>query len=336
MIETVHLTQVALGANPAKGPHVVYITKEDGEKIAICTLDSDRFPHTSINITVATGAISISHTGNSDVFVSGYRTTSLSLAGLDDEDDYPFYMDGKPISLLAGEGDSDSEDDESSSEEEESSDDEDAAPMAVRIPGSAGSSSEEEESSDDEGEEEEEEDSEDELGLVDLEAAAEDTGDDSDFDDDDMEKGEEEDEDESSDDDDDDEMDLGAIIKGAGKRTNNNQSKTPQPPQKKQKAEKQAPATAPAKAAATTTAPATVADTKKASATGDKTADGVKEFESSLAAYLKLKGPTKLSVLGQFVPRPKEGPKIKMKPFLNDRKANFSYDEKTDLVSLAE
>ena len=331
-----HLTQVALGANPAKGAHVVYITKEDGEKIAICTLESDRFPHTSINITVATGAISLSHTGNSDVFVSGYRTTSLSLAGLDDEEDYPFYMDGKPISLLAGEGDSDSEDDESSSEEEESSDDDDdAAPMAVKIPGGAGSSEEEEEFSDDEEEEEEAEDSKNELGLVDLEAAAEDTGDDSDFDDDDLEEAEEEDE-ESSDDDEEEEeeeIDLGAIIKGAGKRINNNQTKTPQPAQKKHKAEKKPPATAPAKTAAVLAA---AVDTEKKSANSDKNADGVKEFESGLAAYLKLKGPTKLSVLGQFVPRPKEGPKIKMKPFLNDRKAKFSYDEKTDLVSLAE
>jgi len=73
-----------------------------GEKFAIGTLNKKNCPQFSVDFTLATDQINISHTGDSDVFVSGYRTTSLLGYGDDDEfGDGGFSTDGQSlVSLL--------------------------------------------------------------------------------------------------------------------------------------------------------------------------------------------------------------------------------------------
>lgn len=56
-----------------------------GEKFAIGTLDKDKVLHFSIDVTLATDDITVSHTGDSDVYVTGYRTVSMIAM---DEDDF--------------------------------------------------------------------------------------------------------------------------------------------------------------------------------------------------------------------------------------------------------
>jgi hypothetical protein len=92
-VETIHLTQVALGHLAAMGGHTVYIGHEAAEgKFSVGTLDKERCTQFGMDITVATDKILLSHTGKSDVFVTGYQT--VAMAPLSDDDDEALYGDG--------------------------------------------------------------------------------------------------------------------------------------------------------------------------------------------------------------------------------------------------
>lgn len=56
-----------------------------GESFAVGTLDKDKFPQFSLDVTITSEEIKISHTGDSDVHITGYRAIA---ANSDDLDDY--------------------------------------------------------------------------------------------------------------------------------------------------------------------------------------------------------------------------------------------------------
>ena len=72
-LETPHITQVALGADPKPGRHTVFIEAND-TKVAIGTLEKDRCEQFQVDI-VANDMV-FSHTGKSDIYVSGYNSIS--------------------------------------------------------------------------------------------------------------------------------------------------------------------------------------------------------------------------------------------------------------------
>ena len=72
-VETPHITQVALGANPKPGRHTVFIEANDS-KVAIGTLEKDRCEQFQVDF-VANDMV-FSHTGKSEVYMSGYNTMS--------------------------------------------------------------------------------------------------------------------------------------------------------------------------------------------------------------------------------------------------------------------
>ena len=206
-LETIHFTQVALGPKPAKGPHTIFIENEgkhfhripkftrkpcplsnifnqfppngrlfaiaDG-KFAVGTLDREKCTQFSMDITIASDDVSISHTGESEVHVTGYRT--IAIVGY--EGDEEFEEDGMEDGLrryrkVELESSDDEEDDEEEDEEDESSEDEEpprAVPLQknkntqmIQDEASEGSEEEEEEDEDDDSsEEEDDEDSEEE------------------------------------------------------------------------------------------------------------------------------------------------------------------------------
>ena len=108
-LETVHTTQVALGSDPAPGRHTVFITSMSG-KYAIGTLERGRCEQFPIDL-MAASDMKFSHSGDSDVYVSGYKT--LTMLGSDDEGHYMY----------------------DESEEEEEQEDDEKAPAAVPLNG---------------------------------------------------------------------------------------------------------------------------------------------------------------------------------------------------------
>ena len=107
--EMVHTTQVALGPSPLPGRHTVFVTSVSG-RFAIGTLEMARCEQFSVDF-MAADDMKFSHTGDSDVHITGYKT--LTTLGSDDEGPQYVY------------GDEDDEEDE---------DDEDA-PSAVPLNG---------------------------------------------------------------------------------------------------------------------------------------------------------------------------------------------------------
>ncbi len=81
---------MALGDKPKPGGHTIFIAKEDGEKFALGTLHPDKCTHFSLDIHLATSKILLSHTGKSDVYLTGYE--AVSVAG-DDEPGFPMPSD---------------------------------------------------------------------------------------------------------------------------------------------------------------------------------------------------------------------------------------------------
>ena len=61
---------------------MIFVEKE-GEKFALGTLDAERCAHFSLDIHLATDAISLSHSGKGEVFITGYE--AISVAGEDEE-----------------------------------------------------------------------------------------------------------------------------------------------------------------------------------------------------------------------------------------------------------
>ena len=184
-VALIHATQVALGPNPAPGRHTVMAFKNRGgsgkEKgFPIGTLEVGKTEQFSIDLMWSMvggggggaggdgagfdgGEVSFSHTGKSDVFITGYKTVTSML--------------DNALGYSGGEEEESDEEDFSSDEEEESDEE---APEGVPLKGGGGgdfssSSSEEdedEESDDEDSEsEEEEDDDEEERGRAFLAAA---------------------------------------------------------------------------------------------------------------------------------------------------------------------
>lgn len=70
---------MALGADAKPGPHTVYIAGENGEKMAVGTLDRERCPHFPLDITLSADAVKVSHSGKGTVFLTGYKTMQVRL-----------------------------------------------------------------------------------------------------------------------------------------------------------------------------------------------------------------------------------------------------------------
>ncbi|KAG7669428.1 hypothetical protein Ndes2526B_g05758 [Nannochloris sp. 'desiccata'] len=293
-LETIHFTQVALGPKPAKGPHTIFIENGDG-KFAVGTLDRENCTQFSMDITIACDDVTISHTGESEVHLTGYRTVAIVGLGEVDDEFGNGEEDGLRLYRKAPRGSFDEEDDD---EDEESSDDEEpprAVPLEkkernnqlIQDEASEGSSSdeEEEEEAEDDSSEEEEEDSEA---------------------DEEMEEGSEEEEEEAP------------PAKSAKRKQAAAAAQTPQPAKKAKAADvAKAPATAPAK----------VITSNGESPAGDHT-----EFAAELKSFLQKNGPCKLSVLGSSVKRPPRSPKFKK--IIEQNSDIFSFNPVTETVSL--
>ncbi len=84
VLQTFHTTQVAFGEAPAPGRHTVFVTTSSG-KYAIGTLEKGKCEQFSIDFMAgAAEELTFSHTGSSDVFITGYKTQSVFLSD-DDE-----------------------------------------------------------------------------------------------------------------------------------------------------------------------------------------------------------------------------------------------------------
>lgn len=109
ILQTIHTTQVALGDNPAAGRHTIFVTTNCG-RYAIGTLEKGRCEQFSIDFMAgAAEELSFSHTGSSDIFITGYKTRSVFMS--DDE------------GMIEGDED----------EEDEDEDDEEEAPNALPL-----------------------------------------------------------------------------------------------------------------------------------------------------------------------------------------------------------
>ncbi len=69
--------QAALGDKPKQGGHTIFVEK-DGEKFALGTLDKDKCTHFSLDIHLATDVMKLSHTGKSEVYLTGYEAVSVA------------------------------------------------------------------------------------------------------------------------------------------------------------------------------------------------------------------------------------------------------------------
>jgi hypothetical protein len=354
--ETLHLTQVALGEAPAKGPHTVFVEQDGaprvgerdrernspvappprqrrrrrpavaatsppapptlaraGLKFAIGTLNRDSCCHFPIDITIATDSVSISHSGGSEVYVTGYRTLhvrGLRMESDEDDDGLGRLMYGSGDSDESGEsgseGESDSEGESGSEEEESSEEDDDEAPRAVplgngvyrhasargMLDAEAGSGSESEE-----------------LGSEGDEEGSEESSD------------EDEDAGASSEDGESEEEAPAPAPAPAKRKAPAAAAKTPQPAKRAKPDAPRAPASAPARVGAAAAAAAAPAP-----------ADA-KAYEAALKAHIAAHGPATLAALGSAVKRPPAVPKLK--GFLVQRAGVFKYDQAADTVSLA-
>ena len=102
-----HITNVALGPNPKPGRHTVF-AEGSGTKAVVGTLEMGRCEQFQIDF-VARDLV-FSHTGKSDIYLTGYNTTSRS------------YFD-----------DMSDEDDEDEDEDEEESEDDQDVPQGVPL-----------------------------------------------------------------------------------------------------------------------------------------------------------------------------------------------------------
>ncbi|KAK9823332.1 hypothetical protein WJX72_001993 [[Myrmecia] bisecta] len=331
-IIAVHATQVALGESPQSGRHTIFAEAKGG-KFVIGTLEKDRCEQFQVDY-MATDEVRFSHSGNSDVYITGYKTTTPTL-----DDDMPGY------------------DMDDSSEEEEEAEDDEPVPRAVTIANGVQKpkvkSAKQQmldvdaEDTDDDGEPDSDEedglngemegeefsdmdDSDDDEESDDEEApkngrkvtlqpagpkarGALAAGDDDDDDDDD---GDDEEDDDDEDGEEEDEEPVKPTVPTKGQKRAAGNAATPQP-LKKSKSEPQAkaPATAPAKVQA-----------------GKGKGGEAAQFEAALKQHLQAKGATKLATLGTAVKRP-QGVTTKLKKFLEDHPDVFKVDPQ-QIVSL--
>lgn len=83
VLQTFHTTQVAFGEDPAPGRHTVFVTTSSG-RYAIGTLEKGKCEQFSIDFMGAAEDLTFSHTGTSEVFITGYKTLSVFMSD-DDE-----------------------------------------------------------------------------------------------------------------------------------------------------------------------------------------------------------------------------------------------------------
>jgi hypothetical protein len=225
-----------------------------------------------MDITIACDDVTISHTGESEVHITGYRTVAIVGLG-EDDDEFEDGEDGIRLYRKGGRGSSDEDDDDDDDDDsdEESTDDEEpprAVPLKnkkinnqlIENEASEGSSSdEEEEEEEDDSSEEEDNDSESEEEEEEIEPPA-----------------------------------KSAKRKQAAAVA----AQTPQPAKK-------------AKASNVAKAPDT-APAKVGGLNGGESLDGDHtEFAAELKSFLQKNGQCKLSVLGSSVKRPPRSPKFK-------------------------
>ncbi|KAL4427004.1 hypothetical protein ABPG77_009565 [Micractinium sp. CCAP 211/92] len=122
MVETIHFTQAALGPKAKPGPHTIFISK-GGQKFAVGTLDTSRCTQFSCDITFSMDEVELSHSGPSEVHLTGYRVEQMVGGSDDDEGAYGHYHT------------SDEEEEEEEEEEGGSESEDEEAPAAVPLKG---------------------------------------------------------------------------------------------------------------------------------------------------------------------------------------------------------
>lgn len=87
-VELIHVTNVALGEKPGDGPHVVKISVNDDQGIVLGTLHRDRATQFPVDF-ILNCTTRIDNTGPSAVYLTGYRSITVSQQGFySDEDMY--------------------------------------------------------------------------------------------------------------------------------------------------------------------------------------------------------------------------------------------------------
>ena len=82
-----HITNIALGPDPKSGRHTVYVEGDGAKgKIVVGTLEKGRCEQFTVDLPVD---VQYSHSGKSDVYLSGFTTTS-GQEGSDEEEDDEF------------------------------------------------------------------------------------------------------------------------------------------------------------------------------------------------------------------------------------------------------
>lgn len=324
-LHTYHLSQVALGLNPKQGRHVVFL-EYDGQKSVIGAVTPGVIEQFQIDFPVNC-EVKLSHSGKSDVYITGYTTRQfLGYDSSDPEDEWATDSDEEPAELarqqLAMNGQPGGRNAAKRRTLQQMADDEDvpagASDPAARLRAQAHQFSDmddddddDEFDSDDEGDDDDDdEDDQPAVGaraalgaLFDQQGADEDDSDD---------EGEDEDEDDDDDEDEEDDDDEDEDAVAANPKVGDKRPaavKTAATPQKKANTAAQAPAATPG-------SPGSIA-----------------KYQADLVKFLKTNGPTKLSVLGSQVKRATGLPK--MKKFLEDRTAVFKLDTDSGMAALA-
>ncbi|KAL6776058.1 hypothetical protein ACKKBG_A19630 [Auxenochlorella protothecoides x Auxenochlorella symbiontica] len=280
---------------PALFPHVPRFPEY---KAAVGTLDAVHHPHIGVDYTVSLEGITLSHTGRSSVFVSGYKTIASFMSD-DDDDEH------------GGRGSSDDED-----SEDFDSEDQDApagVPLRPRPAGTLESSDEERLGEGSDGDDSD-------LGSL--------------LDEDDEE--EEEEDDDDDDEEDDSEEDVPAP-RASGKQVRarpEEQEAAPASAKKAKVAAAATPAPVSAKKVKTAATPAAAAPAPAAASPHSPSPAAVAEYVAALKAVLQAQGPQRVSALGALVKRPPQVPKLKSTVGANP--AIFLHDLVTDIVSLVE
>jgi hypothetical protein len=88
-LEMIHVSKVALGpkADKSTKPHCVTIHDNEHGDIVLCTLSHKASKYQSSVEFVVTSRVVVSHTGDSDVYLSGFRSTELIEVDDEDEDE---------------------------------------------------------------------------------------------------------------------------------------------------------------------------------------------------------------------------------------------------------
>jgi hypothetical protein len=98
------LPQAALGEKAKAGPHTVFVEK-DGQRFAIGTLDAARCPQFSCDITFALDEVVLSHSGPSEVHLTGYAVQAMMMGESSDDEERRYARGfGERAGCVAGQG----------------------------------------------------------------------------------------------------------------------------------------------------------------------------------------------------------------------------------------